>query len=272
MKMMRTLIFISCLLPAFCYGQVLSISQSQKDKVSGYLGNKNIIQIKGMYALSKEPQRAMETTADVGFAGVTINKEYEINIDRVITNRKSIGLVLGTAKTSMLFNDPQEYVAMEGGSLSRVDGTPAITDKYLGMKYKIYNRRKGGLSPVGRYWAFNAGIHNYKIDMTELDFMVYKESPSGFILVPYKLKEGVHKYKLAEFGIATGVNRIIAQRVILDYGAQFSFVKFGQAFIARYQDSNGSNLTSDDYIKSSILSRISHFHIMKFYFSAGYIF
>jgi hypothetical protein len=271
MKNIWCFIFLIAIVSSDTLGQVIISTKGVKDKVSGYLGKRNVVQAKGLFSISRQPQQALSQKPPETFQ-ITLNREFELNIEKVLTNRKSLGFILGGSSTSLKFDVPDNYVLMEGGGLSFVNGTPAMTDKYFGIRCKMYNRSRGGLAPIGHYWAFNVNLHSYKIDMSGLDFVVYKEGPSGYFFAPYKLEDGVHKYTLAEFGISTGVNRIFAQRVVLDYGVQFSFTRFDRLFGLLRNDYREATVTAEEFLTRSIVSRISWFHIMKYYIAVGYLF
>jgi hypothetical protein len=272
MKKVIIHIVIVLLVSTSANGQVISLDKTTKEKVSGYLGKKNIVQVRGIFSTSDQPQKSYEEKRKFGLFGLTINKEYGVNIDRVLSNKHSLGIIIGTSSTSMKFKMPKGLVEMQGSWLNSINSTPTINDKYFGAKFKLYNRKKGGLSPIGRYWTINANIHNYVIDMKMLEFMVFREGQLGEEFVPFKLVSGVHKYTLMEFGVSVGMNRVIAKRLILDYGAQSSFVQVNNLIDSFNLESDTNPLTVEDFVRSSILKRISRFNLLKFYISAGFVF
>jgi hypothetical protein len=253
-------------------GQVLKLNKGEKEKVSGYLGMKNIVQVKGMFAFSMQPQKSITDDSYWGLEGITINKEFEINADRILTNRKSLGIVLGTSQTSVDYSINSGYYIFVNNDeyLSGVKSTPKITDGYFGLKYKLYLTSKGGLAPVGRYWAFNFNVHNYKVDLTNVSF--YTTDNYTGENYRYKLDNPIHTYKLSELGIASGVNRIIGKRIVMDYGVQLGFLNSRRFLKAIGINDDESFDTTLDYIQELTLVRLTKFHFMKFYFSAGYIF
>jgi hypothetical protein len=267
MKYFSYLIFWIIIVPIVTKGQEIKSKKREKEKVSGYSGKKNILQIKGMVGISTQPQKPIKDERGTGNYGISLNKELEFNAVRVLTQRKSVGLVFGLSKTSMLFRDIYDAVLINNTSFVYANSTPLIRDQYFGVKYKLYTQRKGELNSVRPYWGFNLNIHQYSIDMTSVEFWgsdydLYDRET----LTQYKFENGVHKYTLAEVGVSAGINRVIGSRIILDYGVQTGIAQAKRAF----QRSEGYDIKK--YIENSILNRIAKFHLLKFYLSAGYIF
>lgn len=251
----------------------VSISLCQDRKISGFLGSKNALTLKMAATPSYHSQKPNE---ELSSPGISLNKSYEIEFQRVYKYSKSIGVLVGTSKTSMDLNVDGQSARIYSedpnipGYLDEVYGDPIITDTYFGVHKKFYKARRGSIAPLGAYVGWHIVIHNYKFDYTGMEFEFRNESNNQRTFT--KLKEPIQKETIPEFGFDFGYQGAVGRHFTYSFGTQFGLLWASHTVGEALSNSDSGLETPDSFLIGRVHDRITSFHLYKFHFSTGFLF
>jgi hypothetical protein len=270
MKYLLCLVFWIVILPTVADGQE---TKSRKEKVSGYLGLKNVVSVKGLFSPSLRPQKPLNDIESQNFAKLSFNKMIEIDFERVISNRNSISILAGLFKTSMLLKQDFYHFdwSYDMDELVTFYATPPIIDRYVGLNYKIFRKNKGGLAPIGRYLGLHLIRHKYLIDYSGISYL----TNDGQSTKEIELKTVTSHISKLELGFSSGLSRAIGTKWHVDLGARFGVLLtpyFFRSLLTDYCVGDDFVNNVEDFVKVRTLRRLSRASLANYYLSIGYMF
>lgn len=210
--MKKVLLFLSvCMCSVSVMGQHYA-------RVSGYLGSRLTIGGGINVSPSWQPQKSNYTT------GLGANLAFRVSSEFATSSYRSFGLKLETLTTSMVFNETSNYFPIDWNSdgiyyqLRDIQGRPSLRSSSIGLYVKFFLKRRGALSPVGKYISLGLDICKISGDFSDVTYVV--KPSDGF----NNLEDIKYKYKnpvISEYSpmcyVAFGNAIPIGRRLLLDY-------------------------------------------------------
>lgn len=220
--MMRGFLFTFLL-----FGITVSVQAQQKERVSGYLGNRFVLGVGTEVSLSRHPQRSYKAAYE---DGVTLNKTFLTYVDYAIKRNKTIGFRAGITRTSagLVEDNFLKYDHSHGGfdfTVGSVQGSPAIRDFSYGITYKIFKERKGAMAPVGPYFSIGVNRHDYKVDYSNVSYVMYDFAyNTGNESLIIKSDNPIHKFSFYELFFEMGKAKPVRDKLVLDYSMKIGMI------------------------------------------------
>ncbi len=262
MTMIRTLILgITLLLTAVCYGQ--------RPITSGYLGKTTYVNIRFATGLTlNHPQKARSSAEFLNEGSAigqhSLKKEFEIIGGKVLSNHVSIEGNFGAHNTSMNLGEYfSGYYTLFPLNINQIHGSPKVTDRYIGLKVKLYARKKGAIAPLGFYNGFQLNMHRYKSDFTDVDIFV-EGGLGNSVLLDYDQR--IWRNSGVDFNWTMGMNRAVGERILLDFG-----VSTGLSLNVS-ESPNGEYEVLDQLANQKLKNMLLRYNLNKVYFGVGYLF
>ncbi len=222
-------------------GQMVSVV----DKPSGYFGKRFLVGISSSLGFSNNLQKA---TAKIENFGITLNKEFLLNLQYVVKNDLSFGIVAGTSSTS--FNASRSIDGtpeMRNGiditdnkgvfyRLSDINGSPSIKDITAGLEFRKFRSSKGAFSPLGQYFNYGIIAHQYSVDMSLMSYDCFIPNKNNSNARLYN-STPTSKKTLPELYVGGGFTRPVFKSLLFDAGLKLGFlVIFKDQIISESQD------------------------------------
>ncbi|TNE81127.1 MAG: hypothetical protein EP332_05375 [Bacteroidetes bacterium] len=157
---------------------MLSSTAQDKPRVSGYYGKRYLV-FGGIEAMgTTQPQKVSQSD------GYHLGKTFLIGAQTVVTNRSSLAVRLAYAKTASNYElssvGADNLMWREGFKhyqLITYRGNAGISIFSLGFEWDLFVKKRGGLSPMGRYLSFGLLKHYNRFDFSDIVFTAQVTHP-----------------------------------------------------------------------------------------------
>ncbi|MBO6514943.1 MAG: hypothetical protein JJ975_00145 [Bacteroidia bacterium] len=245
-------------------------SYGQKPVTSGYLNKTNYLNLRLATGLTYQhpgkPLSADEWRAAGGpTGGNSLKRELELIAGKVISNHLAVEVNYGYHTTGL------DMASLRPGAITRtaqgtmygdVYGFPKVTDSYLGLKFKLYSRKRGALAPLGFYHGFQLNMHRYKTDLSDVVIPI-QVLPGVF--GEYHFEQRIWYNRGVDANWSMGVNRAIGESVLLELGVSTGF-SFGVS-----RSRNWESMELDRRVSYHLGQMLLRYNLNKVYFCVGYL-
>ncbi len=196
------------------WGSSLASAQS----VPGYLGKRLSISYEAAFFPTfyntnnpGEETRTYEAIYEGSSTGVSVNYQNHLKFDYALSKRWSIGLDVGyltsyarpEAHLLVFFETAQNWILQENIKVSAFNTI---------LSFKRFSRH---FAPLGVYWDYKVGLVSYSYDdfdyiLRDREYTIPSEGGSSFL-----------------FGMGYGVNRVVADKVLLSFGIDLNYMLKG---------------------------------------------
>ena len=240
----------------------------------GYLGKKTIVNLglSGMHVLNADLISLFESnaTSDSDSSSSKFRLVLDLELERSVSKRFS--LLIGHSRYGAEMNQRgwEDAYLNDGGvefQEFRLKSRLKMRANHIGFKY--FNPRRGGISPLGRYFAVRVGQVNYSYENVKL-YPTLISFP-GFN-PPLPNHSESFNYSRWFLNMELGKTRIIKDKIVLNYFVQANFRLTSLDNLE--VEGLGSYPTSSDRIQSigEIVNYNSNANILRAGFKVGYIF
>jgi hypothetical protein len=180
----------------------------------GYMGRRMILTINGMYFPASE---ATGRKAD----GFRLNTTHTAGIEFVAGNETSLCASAGFFKTGLTY-DKRVYTRYSEGGIyytGHSDIPVTISVKQFSIAIKKFRHR--AIAPIGFNLKWELFYQTGTVDFNKDHFFWEKRDYFGTIRL-VNPSSGSISYKAIGFGFSIGFQRILFDRMVLDYGARLA--------------------------------------------------
>ncbi len=214
------------------------------------------------------------------------NTMHEGFIEHALKKRFSIGLSAKYYKTTydngLSLSVYYQYANNTGG-FGNVNyyGSPKGLYTIKGINYLLYGKLfyRKYVAPWGRYMTFGINVKTYKCEYNpDIMYLESGNSNSGYYnqYVPPKFSDfGPTKQKFIRYDLLFGLGKtkIIANRIILDYGFNTNVLAFMMTFFdAIGEDTFIDKVDNSHYIRKTAPWRVRGVNRFNVFFKVGYLF
>ncbi len=207
------------------------ISAFSNAQISGYMGKRTVISYSNYFMFGlRGPGPADSGPKDE--PSFTMNNAHCLNFEYAIKQRKMLCLSGQYIRTGIAYDRGGHASTLYGSSYREYpypDGVgyggsflkPALLTSFnIGLGLKFF--KSGLLAPVGRYGKLEVLLlfenvkYDYKNFKKKVDSNPYNDTP-------YTLGTGEYKYKNIALVYTIGKQRILYDKIVLDYGIRFAW-------------------------------------------------
>ncbi|MEA3495540.1 MAG: hypothetical protein U9R42_05830 [Bacteroidota bacterium] len=275
MKKLYFIIFISLFISVSAFSQYF-------EKAPGYQGktviaNTNFSYSPALFAPNKNGV----------ISGKAVNLRTSIGGEYIIDKKRGVGIQLSAFKTAFEFDYPIEEMrhftttwSDDGYEPTRIrsDGLGYINAKSMGLYYKSYFNH---IAPLGAYFKIQVDWIFYKVNYDSndiLDKIIYDNGHNNRTYSPeylpnYQLDK---RYTAWSFNMKFGNQRILFDRIVLDYGIDFGTVLKGISGNSGWDSwielgELSEEITTDNYFDLVSKARLFDLYFIGLDFGIGFL-
>ncbi|MCW3104173.1 MAG: hypothetical protein JWO09_2613 [Bacteroidetes bacterium] len=227
-------------------------------QIPGYLGKRLMVGYSNNFFLSTVDPTA--SSYDLG-----MNTTHSLNVEYTIKNRTNICASFQMFRTGIAVNTGFiEYRTTSSGSTTVKtytyypipDAPMVMKTKCLALGFKFFKR--GSFAPLGKYRKLEAVLMFSNISYQPLTFRYIQGNKTGRA----SLGSGNYSYKEFAVTYTLGRQRILFDRLVVDYGVQFGFMPLGALSITDY--SGTVNITNYPGAMESVLREESNMRLFRY--------
>lgn len=207
-----------------------------------------------------------------------VNVLHEGFLEFAVSKKVSLGLSAKYYKTA-INNEGDintEYFLLNGSSRS-VSGEPGGMTSVRGLNYAFYAKlfKKRYLAPWGKYFMIGATLNTYVASYDPATMYIpYTAFNNGAYQMGRFSDFGPERQSFVKFDISfgNGRSRIIANRIILDYGYNINVWAATTLIDDLLERDNGKNVSAANYIERLSSKRVRGVNRFNVFFKVGYLF
>lgn len=247
-------------------------------QISGYMGKRAVVSYSNYFMFGPKGPGA-NISAPRHLYSSTINYTHCLNFDYAIKQRINVFLSLQYFKTGIAYDKGRAgfFVSDHGlGEYCYPDRTayrgdfnvPAQLSSFnIGLGYKLFNR--GFVAPVGKYQKFEFLLLFQKVKYDNKKFVMADPDSWNAPDIPIAAYgPGEYNYKNVVFTYTIGKQRVLFDRIVLDYGLRMGVSPAAVGAVV-FEDLISDSL--EGYYKKESRKRTFRHQLINFHLGIGFL-